>query len=246
MHRYYDHLSHVIGHRGACGHCPENTTSSLRKAKSLGCTWVEIDVCLTSDGLPVIFHDDTLNRCTNGEGLMLKCHSSTILELDAGGWFSPEYSGEKILTLEQVIHEIIALDVNLNLEIKSHLGWEPETVAAVARVLNEKWPSDKPLIISSFLPEILKEARIHLPQFPRGLNIDVIPTNWLERLSEIDAGSLHFYEPFADSAKIEALKRAGYKVMCFTVNNPNRAQELYEMGVDSVFCDYPERMITGQ
>ncbi|MCE9506999.1 MAG: glycerophosphoryl diester phosphodiesterase, partial [Alphaproteobacteria bacterium] len=86
----------VIGHRGAKAYAPENTLASIHTAADLGIEWVEIDVKLTKDGVPIIFHDDELNRCTNGSGLVVETDFKTIAELDAGLWFGDSFMGEKI------------------------------------------------------------------------------------------------------------------------------------------------------
>src|SRR3954447_15867557 len=97
----------VCGHRGASGHAPENTLVAFRRAKELGATWIEFDVQLSADGIPIILHDDTLERTTN-LGQQLRPTELTLAQLkdlDAGSWFSPEFAGEKIPTLEEVLQE---------------------------------------------------------------------------------------------------------------------------------------------
>src|SRR5476651_1884741 len=94
-------VSKLIAHRGASAVAPENTLIALEKAHELGAAWIEADVRLTLDNEVIIFHDDTLNRCTNGRGLVRKTPYSVIAGLDAGSWFSPAYAGEKVSTLDQ-------------------------------------------------------------------------------------------------------------------------------------------------
>ena len=84
-------LPKIIGHRGAKAYAPENTLASIHTAADMGIEWVEIDVKLTSDCVPIIFHDDELNRCTNGSGLVAETDFETIKELDAGLWFADQY-----------------------------------------------------------------------------------------------------------------------------------------------------------
>ena len=79
----------VIGHRGAAALAPENTLASFRKAAALGVQWVEMDVSLLADGGTVIFHDEVLDRCTNGHGLLAAQTMDTVVGLDAGSWFDP-------------------------------------------------------------------------------------------------------------------------------------------------------------
>src|SRR5207249_5332732 len=84
----------VIGHRGAAAYAPENTLAGLRRAKALGCAWVEFDVRLTGDGALVLCHDPRLDRTTSGSGLVSATSLAAIRECDAGSWFDPSFAGE--------------------------------------------------------------------------------------------------------------------------------------------------------
>lgn len=243
MHPFYDQLSFIIGHRGACGHAPENTLASFRLAKQLGAKWIETDVCISADGVPYIFHDDRLERCTNGKGLIARTHSNELDKLDAGLWYGEAFRGEAIPRLDAFLPAIQQLGLNLNLEIKSPLGLEAQTTEAIAPIIRRLWNPQTPLILSSFTPHALISARKLLPEYPRGLNLDCIPSDWQARMAECGAESIHFYDPFAEQNSITAVKNAGYKVLCFTINNPQRAAELKNMGVDAVFTDVPDALL---
>jgi len=238
-HRFYDQLTPIIGHRGACGHCPENTLTSFKTAARMGAQWIETDVCVTSDGVPILFHDDLLNRCTDGKGLVLKTPYEEIKQLDAGKWYSQEFKGERIPTLQDLIEFCQKHQIKLNLEIKSPVGWEWETVEAVAPIIRNLWDPNWPLILSSFNKEALVAAAQLLPEYPRGLNTEVIPRNWEHLLKQYQCDSLHFYAPFAEPDKIAAIKQAGYRVLSYTVNDASQGRVLMDMGVDALFTDYP-------
>ena len=92
-------LPKVMGHRGAAGLAPENTLSSIRKAAEVGVSWIEFDVKLTADNMPVIFHDDSLNRTAGRDGLMAETSADEALRLDAGSWFSMDFAGERVPSL---------------------------------------------------------------------------------------------------------------------------------------------------
>src|SRR5215207_11286279 len=93
----------VVGHRGAMGHCPENTLASFARGLELGADWIEMDVHLSRDGAVVVIHDETLDRTTNGHGLVRDCNLAELTALDAGVWFSPAYAGERIPTLDELL-----------------------------------------------------------------------------------------------------------------------------------------------
>src|SRR5919204_3658410 len=91
----------VVGHRGAMGYCPENTMISFARAVELGADWVELDVHLTRDGALAVIHDETLERTTNGKGLVREHTLDELKRLDAGSWFAPAYAGERIPSLDE-------------------------------------------------------------------------------------------------------------------------------------------------
>ncbi|MBK9249726.1 MAG: hypothetical protein IPM69_16815 [Ignavibacteria bacterium] len=107
----------VVGHRGSSGTAPENTLASVREALSAGADMVELDVQLTADHEIVVFHDAVLGRTTPGKGKVITTHSNTMHALDAGAWFSKEFTGETVPSLRQAI-ALIKGKAYLNIEIK--------------------------------------------------------------------------------------------------------------------------------
>lgn len=244
-HPFYELLSPLIGHRGASGHCPENTISSFKMAKLLGMSWIETDVLITADRVPVIFHDQTLERCTNAAGLILNTPYAQVQQLSAANGYGKEFEGERIPSLEQLISTCIELELSLILEIKSPVGVEWETVEAIAPVIRQNWPERKPLILSSFSGEALTAAKSLLPEFPRGMNFDVIPNNWREQLERYQCEGLHVNAAYIDAKKAKIIKDSGYKLLCFTVNDPYQGKMLLEKNIDALFTDYPSFLDAG-
>ena len=107
-----------MAHRGASYIAPENTLIAFKKAIALGADGIELDVHLSADGIPVVMHDETLDRTTNGKGLIKYYNVCDLESLDAGGWFSDDYAGEAVPTLEQVLKLISDTDMVLNVEMK--------------------------------------------------------------------------------------------------------------------------------
>ncbi len=234
-------LPPVIGHRGACGYAPENTLASIREAALRGASWVELDVCITQDAMPILMHDEHLSRTTSGEGLILRSPFSELRELDAGSWFGEAFASEGIPTLEETLDLCTTLNLGINLEIKPTQGFEAETAEVIGEHL-APYANQLPLLISSFNHETLLLFQTLLPNVPRGYITDVIPRNWQQKLESAHCMSLHFYAPFADPSRITAMKAAGYQILSFTVNQPEEALALFELGVDAVFSDYPDRI----
>lgn len=236
-------LPKVIGHRGAAGHAPENTLASLRKAAALGAAYVEIDATLTRDGEVVILHDPELGRTTNGQGPVLLHSLAELKSLDAGGWFSEKFEGERVPTLREAAALLKDLGLGLNLEIKPTIGWQIPTAQKIAAELVDYWPDDVPLLISSFVPETLQEVRKSLPDVPLGYLTAAIPPDWQARMEEYDAATLNCAWPFVTKELAAEVHAAGYRLLAYTVNDPAVAARLFADGVDALFSDYPDRLL---
>mgnify|MGYP001949226694 CR=1 FL=1 len=161
------HVPFVIGHRGAAGLAPENTMVSLRRARLEGARWVEFDVMLSRDGVPLLFHDDTLNRTTNGKGLIAKHDFKDLRELDAGSWFNAAFAGERIPSFAETIEMLATEGLGANVEIKPTPGRARETAEAACRMITENWPVSIKLVISSFEQDAMAVARDMLPDRDR-------------------------------------------------------------------------------
>ena len=114
---------------------------------------------LTRDGIPVIIHDDTLERTTSGRGAVADSDLADLRRLDAGSWFDPRFAGETVPTLAELLALVAALGLGLNLEIKPSAGRNAETAAAALAVLGAARPPRDRLLLSSFEPECLEVAQ---------------------------------------------------------------------------------------
>ena len=110
-----------IAHRGASTIAPENTIAAFRKALEVGAGGLEFDVHFSKDGVPVIIHDEKLERTTNCHGLVQDLNLAELQALDAGSWFSTEFAGVSIPTLDQVLDEYHSSDLVLNIELKNDI-----------------------------------------------------------------------------------------------------------------------------
>jgi glycerophosphoryl diester phosphodiesterase len=237
-------LPPVIGHRGAAAHAPENTLAGLRRAKALGCAWVEFDVRLTGDGGLVLCHDPRLDRTTSGSGSVSAKSLGTIRELDAGSWFDPGFAGERVPTLDEGLSLVAELDLGANVEIKADRGREYATAAAVAAAI-QRLPGRGPaLLVSSFLLAALEALRELAPEIPRGALFGAIPRGWAEVALRLGCTLIGADHRRLRQRRVAAIRAAGYQLGAFTVNDPGRARLLFDWGVTSVFTDVPD--IIGQ
>ena len=233
----------IIGHRGAAGHAPENTLASLRAAAGLGLRWVEFDVRLSRDGCPVVFHDDRLDRTSDGVGPVADRDAADLVRLDAGAWFAPAFTGEPIPTLAQALGALAALGLGANVEIKAEAGSEAATGAAVAALLAAEWPATlPPPLVSSFSEAALRAVRATAPELRRALLVRAVPRDWRHRLAALGCRDLHCAAANIRRATLAEARAAGVPVRCYTVNDAATARRLFGWGVEAVFSDFPDRL----
>jgi glycerophosphoryl diester phosphodiesterase len=240
---FFDAMPPVIGHRGACGHAPENTIASFQKAIKFGVRAIEIDVMVSKDNQPVICHDTSVTRCTDGNGPVLLKTLDEIRALDAGSWFSETYKGQQIPTLAEALDFSKINNLLVNLEIKPTHGWQVPTAEKVCADLPALLSDNQQILISSFNEDCLAVASKLLPNHPIGFLTDILPPDWLRRLKAVNAASFHCHHTFATAENIKAVKSEGYKYLVYTVNDPDDAKRLLDWGVDAVITDYPDRML---
>lgn len=154
----------VVAHRGASGVAPENTLSSFQKAIDVGAHFIEMDVQVTSDGVPIVFHDKGLSRTTDGIGFASTLTFEQLRKLDSGRWFSQEFSGERIPSLEEVL-KFVDGKIFLNIELKN-LGEKPrKNIEKILELIDRYNYSDK-VVVSSFYYDQLKIVKSFDPKVP--------------------------------------------------------------------------------
>ena len=233
----------VFGHRGASGHAPENTLAAFSLAIRQGCAGFECDAQLTADGAVVIHHDWSAGRTTNGRGDIRDLTLPEIRAFDAGRWFSGDFAGEKVPTLEEVL-ELLPRNLTLNLELKSRADDRPGLEERVAAILQRNGDCGN-IIVSSFNHECLRRIAALVPSVRLGMLYEAL---LLDPAGYADAHSLGLYSlhPAHEHLSPEMIRDAhghGLKVACWTVNTKERAGELRSAGVDIVITNYPDRCL---
>ena len=229
----------IIGHRGAPGYAPENTMASFRRAVELGAKFIETDLRLSHDAQFVAMHDATLDRTSNGRGLVRDFTLAQLRELDAGSWYGREFAGEKIPTLDEILSLAREADVVFYLEIKHEAGWGVHHgVAGALRAANEAART----VVISFDPSMLANLR----RLDAGLLMGFLFENPLENVVE-KAQQIGVRQicPRADLVTRELLSQAheaGLQVATWTVNEPAQMERLISMGVNGIMSDYPDRL----
>jgi glycerophosphoryl diester phosphodiesterase len=232
-------LPRVIGHRGAAGAAPENTLASIRKARELGATWIEFDVKLTKDGHAILFHDDRLERTTDGRGAVAATSLAEIRRLDAGGWFGAAFRGEPVPTFEEALALCAELGLGINVEIKPCANREVETAQATMATLLEAWPRDLPApVVSSFAPACLRVARKMAPEVPRGYLAGTLPRRWRELMAEYECAAMHLNQRRIGAWQRATILAAGVPVVLYTINDGLCARRQLAAGVTAVITDH--------
>jgi glycerophosphoryl diester phosphodiesterase len=228
----------LIAHRGGGRLAPENTMAGMRAGAEHGFRMFEYDVKLSKDNVLILLHDDDLDRTTNGQGPASARTYAELAALDAGAWHSPGFAGARIPTMEEVARYSMEQGIANNVEIKPCPGRESETGTAVALAVRELWRG-APLqpLLSSFSEEALAAAHVAAPQLPRALLVDKITMDWRERLVQHDCIGLNVNQKDVTPQLVKTVHGAGYRLSAWTVNDPLRARELLDWGVDAIFTD---------
>ena len=236
----FDHWPYArrVAHRGAGKLAPENTLAAMRLGASFGYRMFEFDVKLSADGVAVLLHDATLERTTSGRGPLSDLELAALVRLDAGGWHSATYAGEPIPTLEAVARFVLAGDLQANIEIKPSPGAESRTGDVVAREAARLWAGrDVPPLLSSFSEEALEAAARAVPQLPRALLLHELPADWLARCRRLGCVGVDLNHRELSRTLIAQAHAARLKVLCYTVNDPQRAALLESWGLDVLITD---------
>lgn len=231
----WDRPPRVVGHRGSPREAPENTLASFLAAVRAGARAVELDARLTRDGVLVVHHDAALGRTVAGEGLVEERTYDELAALDAGSWFMPAFSDQRVPTLAQVF-EALPPDVLVDVEMKADADNARGLPAAVLRAAREAGALDR-VLATSFDPELADEyARLSgrpagaiLPFPPEPHDLDAWPR-------------LRFLAVAWDAVEdvsLGAARAKGRTVLSWTVNGADQARDLLRRGVSSLITDRP-------
>jgi glycerophosphoryl diester phosphodiesterase len=226
----------IVAHRGGGSLAPENTLGAIRLGAAMGFRGVEFDVMLAGDGMPVIIHDETVDRTTNGRGAVPNMTYAELCALKVG-------NGERIPTFDEAGRLCRELGIWANVEIKPAKGYERATGKAVAPLARELWRgAAQPPILSSFSVDALEAAREAAPELPRGYLVSTIPRHWRETMQRLGCAALHCnYQSLTKELAAE-IHGAGYAILLWTVNKPETARQMLALGADCLVTDALDRI----
>jgi glycerophosphoryl diester phosphodiesterase len=224
----------IIGHRGASGYEPENTLLSFKKAMDLKADMIEMDVYRCKTGELVIIHDNSVDRTTNGKGLIRDLSFNELRTFDAG-------KGEKIPALNEVL-DLLNAKMKINLELKGEDTAGPVYEAINFYVREYEW-NFSDFYISSFNHRLLQEFITFIPG-NAGIKICPliygIPADLKQFSKEFKSYSINISSDFIDKNIINEAHAMGMKVFVYSVNNPDEALTMKSQGIDGIFTDYPD------
>lgn len=223
-----------FGHRGACGYEPENTLRSVRKALELRANGIEVDVHWV-DGHLVVIHDDTLDRTTDGTGPVARKSFADLRSLDAG-------KGECLPTLKEVFDTVNRRAI-INVELKG-----PGTAAPVVHLIEHYvqtrgWQYHD-FLVSSFDHDQIGTAKRLCSEIRTGALIGKMPRDLAAFAEELGAWSIHPGKRQATPGLVADAHRRGLRVFVYTINQADEIARMTGLGVDGVFTDYPDRVVT--
>jgi glycerophosphoryl diester phosphodiesterase len=230
----------VLGHRGARAYAPMNTIPAFELALKQGADGVELDTHLSKDGQLIVLHDFSIDATTNGKGLAKDFTLAELKELDAGSSFNAEFAGTRIPTLDEVF-EAVGKKLFINVEIKSETQDTDGVEQAVANCI-AKHGLESSTIISSFNPLALRRFRAIMPDVPIGY-LYSRDYDFSEGMSDFAHEAKHPHYELIDAAYMEWAKINNFRVNTWTVNDPEKAVELYKLGVDAIITDVPDVII---
>lgn len=246
-----------IAHRGAGRLAPENTLAAFRLGASHGYRMLECDVRLSADGIPFLLHDDTLDRTTSGRGPAGERVWAELSGLDAGAWHPSGHAGEPLPTLADVAAFSLGQPGGhwVNLELKPSPGTADLTGRVVARETRRLWADhpDRLPLLTSFQPDALAGALAAAPELPRGLLVNRLPDTpegpdapdadrpWLETAARLGCCAVVLHHPLWTAHRVALAHAAGLRCLTYTVNEPDEAQRLLDLGLDGLITDRVDR-----
>lgn len=240
---FYTKQPLVIAHRGARDVAPENTLAAFQAALDADADGIELDVTRCATGEIVVIHDDTLDRTTNGSGPVTAMTFCNLRTLDAGSWFAPQFAGERVPLLSEVL-DLVGHRLRINIEIKGR-DWKGDGIEfEIAQMIRDR-KLEQEVIISSFNPAALVRMHRVAPELQRGLlyapNLPAyLSPTWTRLLTQPEA--LHPYYAMMDAQAVRRAQLRGYRVNVWTVNTPQDMQAMISLGVDAIITDHPARL----
>ena len=230
----------VIAHRGASGYAPENTLEAFLLAIEQGADGIELDVQLSRDGIPVVIHDETIDRVTDRTGYVKDYTLQELKELTVLKDRFPQYSQSKIPTLKEVLEAVKSSGIQVNIELKTGIYWYTDIEKKVAEIVEETGMKEK-IIYSSFNHYSVQRIKEIVPDAETAYLYSDVILNVEDYARKTKVDGLHpavYHVKMADFLK--GYIESGLNVRVWTVNEEADMKALTEAGVTAVITNYPD------
>ena len=232
----------IFAHRGFSMLYPENTIIAFEKAAQLPIYGVEFDVHLTADQQPVIIHDESINRTSNGQGFVKDLTLQQLQAFDYGSWFNPVYAEETIPTLSDVLQIFQHTHHVINIELKSDI-FEYTGIEEIVFHTIKQFKMEERVIISSFNHETLQRFNKLAPSIKTATLFSSLVLNLENYVKNMNSSALHIAYFHTERKIIQHALQQGATVRTFTVNDVKIAKQLQKIGVSAIFTDDPQLML---
>lgn len=231
----------IAGHRGDRAHAPENTMAAFDAAFASGLEFVETDVQLTADGVPVLMHDETVDRTTDGTGAVADLTLAEIRALDAGSWYAPEYAGTQVPLLDEFLDALTGTRKKALVELKGY--WAPEGIRTVLDAVYLRGVQNR-IVFASFNLTTIAHLADTAPAIPRVIIKRDLPKD--------PVALVRYYGAIAilttatslenDPHAVARMHEAGLGVLVYTLNSEKRWSEALAYGIDGIITDKPSKL----
>ncbi|MFP7493721.1 glycerophosphodiester phosphodiesterase [Terribacillus saccharophilus] len=232
----------IFAHRGASKYAPENTMAAFRLAELMQADGIETDVQLTKDQVPVIIHDESINRTTNKRGLVRNLTYDELRQADAGAWFSRDYAGEQIISLDDFLKWIKPTSMLLNLELKTNKYPYQGIERIVLDLLDLHAMKDRTMI-SSFNADTIRRIADLDPIIDTGFLTSRRPRQLFALMEDMGAKALHPKFRLLNKKLIQECLQHNVPIRVYTVNQPVYILRALEAGCDVIISDVPDRAL---
>ncbi|MFD1360626.1 glycerophosphodiester phosphodiesterase [Lentibacillus salinarum] len=229
----------IFAHRGTSKYAPENTMAAFHLAYQQGSDGIETDVHLTKDHIPVLMHDERVNRTTNGSGYIKDFTFEQLQQLDAGAWFASEFAGSQIVPLDEFLEWIQDKPLYLNIELKNNkIDYNHLEMIVYNRVSHYHLLHRTTL--STFNPTSLRRLK-HLN---RNVGVALLLSKRYKKLvpmaKDLGANAIHIKFRLLNQLLVDKCHQENMAVRVYTVNKPGQMQRCFAMGSDGIFTDVPK------
>lgn len=235
-------MSKIIAHRGASGYAPENTIPSFEKALEMGAEGIELDVHMTRDGELVVIHDHTIDRTSDGSGMIKDFSLDEVRKFDFGSWFSSDFKGVTIPTLKEVFNLLEGWEGLFNIEIKSGPIFYPGIEEKLVAMVKEQKFKGR-VIFSSFNHYSLLDIKKADSSMEIGLLYMAGLVSPWDYAKSLGAEALHplFYNIIPEI--IMGCRKNKIELNPFTVDGEKEIEMILRAGVDGIITNYPDRAL---